>query len=146
MDLGSRFDRGRGGPGGWWILIEPELHLNAEILVPDLAGWRRERLPELPDAAWIETPPDWACEVLSPKTARIDRTVKMAIYAEYGIGHCWIIDPRARTLEVFVLTGGHWLLASTWSQNDRVRAAPFDAIELELDALWLPESEQCAED
>lgn len=142
MDVGGPFDRGHGGPGGWWILIEPELHLAAEIVVPELAGWRRERLPEIPDAAWIETPPDWVCEVLCPKTARIDRTVKMAIYAEHGVEHCWIIDPRARTLEVFALTEGHWLLVSTGSRDDRVRAAPFDAIELALEALWMPSGEQ----
>lgn len=139
MDIGSAYQRGRGGPGGWWILPEPELHLRAHVLVPDLAGWRRQRLPALPDTAWFELPPDWLCEVVSPSTARIDRTEKLPIYAEHQVGHCWVVDPAARTLEVLALGDGQWRIDSTWSRDDKVRAAPFDEVELDLAALWVPE-------
>jgi len=96
VELGQPFGRGRGGPGGWWILDEPELHLNADIFVPDLAGWRRERMPNLPKTAWFEMAPDWVCEVLSPATARTDRILKLPRYAAAGIAHCWLIDPEVR--------------------------------------------------
>ncbi len=105
-ELVSPFQKGRGGPGGWWILDEPELHLGPHILVPDLAGWRRERMPEMPDTAYFTLPPDWVCEVLSPDTARTDRADKMPIYAEYGVPFLWLIDPVPRTLEIFVLREG----------------------------------------
>jgi len=95
MELGPPFQRGRGGPGGWWILDEPELHLGAHVVVPDLAGWQRSRVPQLPDAAYIELPPDWICEVLSPATAKLDRTQKLPIYAQFGVQWAWLIDPRA---------------------------------------------------
>ena len=136
MDIGSMFQRGRGGPGGWIIVDEPELHLGGHILVPDLAGWRRERMPSIPNAAHFELAPDWVCEVVSPSTARLDRVQKLPIYAQQGVSHCWLIDPRARTLEVFALRDSHWLLLSTYSEDDLVRAEPFDAAELELGALW----------
>ena len=104
------FQKGRGGPGGWIILDEPELHLGPHVVVPDIAGWRRERMPKLPETAYFETAPDWVCGVLSPSTARIDRTDKLAIYAADGVGHCWLVDPDARTLEVMALapTGCVW--------------------------------------
>jgi len=139
MDIGSPFQRGRDGPGGWRIVFEPELHLDMHVLVPNLAGWRHEHLPELPETAYFETAPDWVCEIVSPSTARIDRTQKLPIYAEHGVAHCWVVDPIARTLEVFQLSGGLWQLTSAWSDDDKVRAAPFDAIELELGALWAPQ-------
>lgn len=139
-DIGTPFQRGRGGPGGWWILDEPELHLGEHILVPDLAGWRRERMPEVPDVAYFELPPDWVCEVLSPSTARLDRIEKMAIHAQFEVRWVWLLDPLARTLETFSLEGNRWLLAGSYADDARVRAAPFDAIELELDALWLKQS------
>ncbi|MBK1722580.1 Uma2 family endonuclease [Thiocystis violacea] len=135
-DLGTPFDRGRGGPGGWWILDEPELHLDADVLVPDLAGWRRQRLPRLPETAWFETPPDWVAEVLSPATARKDRDLKMPRYAAAGVTHCWIIDPDIRTLEAYANQGGQWLLLGTWSGEDNAAIAPFDAVTLDLSELW----------
>lgn len=135
-DLMSPFDHGRDGPGGWWILDEPELHLNGHILVPDLAGWRRERLPSLPDAAYFSLAPDWVCEVISPGTARIDRAVKMPIYAEQGVNWLWLVDPDCRTLEVYRLYEQHWLLEHTWQQDDAVQAPPFAEITLALADLW----------
>jgi Uma2 family endonuclease len=135
-ELDGPFDRGRGGPGGWIILDEPELHIEGHIVVPDLAGWRRERLPRLPDKAYFETPPDWVAEVLSPLTVRIDRTDKMRIYAAFGVGHAWYIDPVARTLEVFTLAGDKWLLAATFKDDDAVTAPPFEAHAFPLDVLW----------
>jgi Uma2 family endonuclease len=135
-ELTGPFDRGRGGPGGWIILDEPELHLGPHVVVPDIAGWRRERLPRLPDTAFIELPPDWVCEVLSPSTARLDRTDKLSIYAEAGVGHAWYVDPEARTLEVLLLTGGKWLIAATFKDADAVTAPPFEAHTFELAVLW----------
>jgi Uma2 family endonuclease len=135
-DVATPFGRGRGGPGGWLILDEPELHLGGHVLVPDLAGWRRERMPELPKTAWFELAPDWICEVLSPSTARIDRIEKMPIYAARGVAHAWLVDPDLRTLEVFENRSGQWLLVSTHQNDDRVRAAPFDAVELEIGGWW----------
>jgi Uma2 family endonuclease len=136
MEIGNPFDRGRGGPGGWVILDEPELHLGAHVLVPDVAGWRRERMPRLPTTAYFDLAPDWVCEVLSPSTAQIDRTSKLAVYAEFKVGHAWYIDPDARTLEVFALTGGRWLLHSTYADAAPVAAPPFEAHTFQLDVLW----------
>ena len=135
-ELVSPFQKGRGGPGGWWILDEPELHLGPHILVPDLAGWRRERLPAIPDTAYFTLPPDWICEVLSPGTARVDRADKMPIYAAQGIAFLWLIDPAPRTLEVFVLREGRWSLEHVYKEEDEVRTAPFDAIAFPLADLW----------
>lgn len=135
--LGGPFHQGIGGPGGWWIIDEPELHLGADIVVPDLAGWRRERLPELPDSAWFELPPDWVCEILSPSTAQNDRGVKMPIYAREGVRHLWLIDPDLRTLEAYTLSdNGLWSLLGTLSDDAPVSVEPFDAIEFPLDRLW----------
>lgn len=136
MDIGSPFHRGRGGPGGWIILSEPELHLGPNILVPDLAGWRRERLPEVPKEAFLTLAPDWVCEVLSPGTALLDRRRKMPLYAKEGVPHLWLVDPLVRSLEVYRLEGERYLHLGTFGENERVRATPFDAIELELEALW----------
>ena len=130
------FDLGRGGPGGWWIIDEPELHLNGDIMVPDLAGWRRERMPELPDTAWFELAPDWVCEVLSPSTAQKDRVIKMPKYAQYGVAHFWLIDPLLRTLEVYELSDGRWTLLVTLKDDDQVKLAPFAAVGFSLGDLW----------
>ena len=130
------FQGGRGGPGGWWILDEPELHLADDILVPDLAGWRRERVPVLPDTAFMTLAPDWVCEVISPSTERIDRSRKMRIYAREGVEHLWLLDPIVRTLEVLRLEGGRWVLIATHTDADVVRAEPFEAIEIDLTLLW----------
>ena len=135
-ELGPPFKRGRGGPGGWVILDEPELHLGADVLVPDLAGWRRERMPILDDVPFFTLAPDWACEVLSPSTAKMDRADKLPIYARERVGHVWLVDPRIRTLEVLRREGERWLVVGVWKDDARVRAEPFDAIELELAILW----------
>lgn len=138
-ELDGPFDRGRSGPGGWIFLDEPELHLGPHIVVPDITGWRRERLTPFPETAYVETPPDWICEVLSPSTQAIDRTDKLAIYAEYGVKHCWYVDPSARTLEVLELTGDKWLLAATFKDDDAVAAPPFEVHTFALDVLWVPD-------
>ncbi|MBI2188529.1 MAG: Uma2 family endonuclease [Acidobacteria bacterium] len=134
------FHQGRGGPGGWWILIEPELHLADDVVVPDIAGWRRTRLAVMPDAPYLSTAPDWLCEVLSPSTERLDRALKLAVYAREHVGHLWLINPATRTLEVFRLESGRWALLATYAGDDAVRAEPFEAITLELGSLWLPQS------
>ena len=134
--LGPPFDDGRGGPGGWLILDEPELHLGDHAVVPDIAGWRRERMPAVPDTAYATLAPDWVCEVLSPSTAQFDRAKKLRVYAEHGVRHAWLVDPLARTLEVLRLEGGHWSLLDTHVGNASVRAEPFEAIELEVAVLW----------
>ena len=142
-DLNSPFDRapgGSGGPGGWHVLYEPELHLHGDVLVPDLAGWRRERMPRLPKTAFFELAPDWVCEVLSPSTARIDRIKKRRIYAREGIAWLWMVDPIARTLEVFQLERERWVLAAAHGAVEKVRAEPFAAVEIELERWW-PENE-----
>src|SRR6266545_5161127 len=135
-ELTPPFDRGRGGPGGWWILDEPELHFGEDVVVPDLAGWRRERMPEFPDTAFFTFAPDWACEVVSPGTERLDRAKKMPVYAREGVSHLWLVNPVARTLEVYRLADGRWLLLATHEGAARVRAEPFDAVELDLAPLW----------
>ena len=135
-DLVGPFQRGRGGPGGWWILDEPELHLNADVLVPDLGGWRRERMPVFPDVAGFELAPDWVCEVLSPSTEKIDRATKLPIYANHGVGHVWLIDPSRKTLEAFRLESGRWVLLGVWTDSETVRVEPFDAVPLSLELLW----------
>ena len=104
--------------------------------MPDLAGWRRVRLPRLPDTAYFELAPDWICEILSPSTARLDRTDKLAIYAETGVSHAWLVDPDARTLEVLTLTGGKWLLEQTYKDADPVSAPPFEVHTFALSVLW----------
>lgn len=135
-DLIGPFDRGRGGPGGWWILVEPELHLADDVIVPDLAGWRRARVPELPRDAFLEIAPDWVCETISPSTERIDRGTKLAIYARERIAHLWLVNPIAETLEAYRLEQGRWVLLVTHTGDARARIEPFDAVELELWRLW----------
>jgi len=127
---------GAATPGGWIILIEPELHLGPDILVPDLAGWRRSRMAELPDVTAFELAPDWVCEVVSPSTAALDRTDKMPIYGSAGVGHAWLVDPLAQTLEVFRRDAALWILLDGFKGQARVRAEPFDALELDLTLLW----------
>lgn len=135
-ELGERFDWKCPDPERWLLLREPELHLGPHVIVPDLAGWRRERMPKLPETAWFETPPDWICEVLSPSTARVDRTDRLAIYAAFKVAHAWYVDPEQRTLEVFALSGDKWLIAATFKDADPVTAAPFEAHTFALDGLW----------
>ncbi len=135
-ELYAPFGRGRGGPGGWIILDEPELHLGEDVLVPDLAGWRRERMSVVPEGH-IALAPDWLCEVLSRSTERMDRIEKMPIYAAAGVQHAWLVNPRLRTLEAFRLVDGAWQVIGLHQEADRVRVAPFDAIELDLALLWI---------
>ena len=140
IDLGGPFHRAPNGPqqpGGWWILFEPELHLGPDVVVPDVAGWRREKMPVLPNVAAFTQAPDWACEVVSPTTAGADRVRKMRIYARESVGHLWLVEPLARTLEVYRFENGRWIVASTHGGRERVRAEPFEAVELELTRWWL---------
>ncbi len=138
--LGPAFDDGDSGPGGWIILDEPELHLGENVLVPDLAGWRRENMPEVPDVAFFELAPDWICEVLSPSTAAFDRVEKLPLYANADTSHLWLIDPKLQMLEVLQLDSGtnpsSWRIIQTFAGESVVRARPFEAIELRLGRLW----------
>ena len=135
------FDRVPGdpdGPGGWWILLEPELHLADDVLVPDWAGWRRDRMPVFPDTAAFRQPPDWVCEVISPTTGRVDRSRKSAIYAREGVSHLWFVEPQLETLEVRHLEAGRWVVVATYDGDDVVRAEPFEAVEIALRRWWMP--------
>jgi len=136
MKLGGPFDLGDGGPGGWWILDEPEVHLGQDVVVPDLAGWRRQRMPRLPEGPWLDLAPDWLCEILSPSTARHDRTVKLPVYAREGVHNVWLIDPVVRTLEVLRLRDSVWMVVATHGDDTVVRAEPFAELELDLLLLW----------
>jgi Uma2 family endonuclease len=138
--LGARLDQrfdGGSPPGGWILLDEPELHLGADILVPDLAGWRRERLPEMPASGYFAVAPDWICEVLSPSTARLDRGKKLSAYGREGVPFVWLIDPDAQTLEVLTRgEDGRYTIAAVHSGDDVAFAVPFEVFGLELRALW----------
>lgn len=136
-ELGPPFKRGRGGPGGWLILDEPEVHLGRHVVVPDLAGWRRSRMPEMPvDKAYFVLPPDWVCEVLSPSTAALDRGDKLLVYGSFDVRHVWFCDPEARTLEILERDEKGYRLLAVFSADQQVHAVPFDAIELDLSVLW----------
>ncbi len=136
MEIGNPFQRGRGGPGGWWIVDEPELHFGEDILVPDLAGWRRERMPDYPDTPYFTLAPDWVCEILSPSTRTFDLEEKRPIYAREGVGHLWFVDPAARTLEAFALQDGAWTPAGSAREDEPVAFPSFQAVTFPLDALW----------
>lgn len=124
-------------PGGWALFDEPEVHLGDDIVVPDLAGWRLERLPDLPETAWFELAPDWVCEVLSPSTERVDRLHKLDIYARERVGHVWLLNPIAKTLEVLRLAGDHWTLVAVHGNEDSpVAIEPFEVLPLDLRKLW----------
>lgn len=147
VELGAPFWRGKGGPGGWVILHEPELHLGRkpDKLVPDLAGWRAERMPDETgddDKAFYDVAPDWICEVLSPSTEAKDRVKKMHIYRREGVRHVWLIHPIQRTLEVYRLEGNYYVLLDTHGEEETVRAEPFEAIELPLPLLWMGSPQQ----
>jgi len=128
---------GAGRPGGWWILMEPELHFGEDVLVPDVAAWRHERMATVPNAAFFTLAPDWVCEVISPSTGRIDRSRKMTIYAREGVRHLWLVDPLANTIEVYRLDAGRWIVSSNHGGDDVVRAEPFDAIAIAVARWWL---------
>jgi Uma2 family endonuclease len=135
-ELGSPFQQGRGGPGGWWILDEPELHLGPDVVVPDLAGWRRTRVPQLPNTPAMTIAPDWVCEVLSPSTEALDRIPKLRVYAREGVPHVWFVNPRTQTLEVLRLESGRWVVVAAHDGDASVRVEPFDAVPLDLFRLW----------
>jgi Uma2 family endonuclease len=137
-ELTGPFQKGTGGPGGWIFLTEPELHLGPHVLVPDLAGWRLDRMPHLPPTAYIETPPDWVCELLSPSTENLDRGSKRRIYGDYGVKFLWLLDATDERLEVYELHDAKWLLHETYEDSEEVRAPPFDAISFSLGNLWPP--------
>ncbi len=134
------FGHGQGGPGGWRILFEPELHLDRDIMVPDLAGWRLERMASLPKTAYFECVPDWVCEVISPSTGTMDRAMKMPLYAHYGVQYLWLVDPDLKILEAYQLqadkSGNKWLLLATLKDDMSVSLPPFDAISFDLSLLW----------
>ena len=135
-DLIGPFGREKGGPGGWVILLEPELHFGPQVMVPDLAGWRRQRMPRMPDVPFFELAPDWVCEVVSPSTARVDRSRKMRHYAQARVAHAWLVDPVATTLEIYRLDGAGWRLVDTYAGDEDVRPEPFDVLPLNLANLW----------
>ena len=135
-DLSGPFQFGRGGPGVWWIIDEPELHLGEDILVPDLAGWRRERMPDYPDTAYSALAPDWVCEVLSASSRKLDLLGKRPIYAREGVRHLWLVDPVDRTLETFELRNGEWVPIGTAKNDAPVRIRPFEAVTFSLGDLW----------
>jgi len=135
--IGRAFDEGDDGPGGWWIAVALEIHLDSDVFVPDMAGWRRERVPEyLTGDAWTVAP-DWACEVLSPSTARLDRVRKLPMYARHNVAWAWLIDPALQSLEIYRLEHGQWVLTSTHEGDEVIRPEPFDAVDFPLGSLWL---------
>jgi Uma2 family endonuclease len=138
--IGGPFQDGLGGPGGWWVLQEPELSLGVDPdfdpVSPDLAGWRRERMARLPSTAAFSLPPDWVCEVLSPSTEVHDRAEKMPFYARAGVGHAWLVDPVERTLEAFRLDGRTFRPVASHRGDAIVRVEPFEAVEIDLSYLW----------
>lgn len=138
FSLGPPFHIGRGGPGGWWILFEPELHFGYNVLVPDLAGWRRERMPEIPKGHRFTIVPDWVCEVTSPSSGRLDRLKKLPVYARAGVDYAWIVEPEQQTLEAFERDGDRWILLGIYGAEPVVRVQPFDAIEINLSEIWGP--------
>jgi Uma2 family endonuclease len=128
---------GRGGPGGWLIYDEPEIHFGKNVIVPDLAGWKSERLSTTAEEHCFTVPPDWVCEILSPGTARTDRVKKMRIFAAYNVPYAWIVDPMLMILEVFKLESGNWVVRGLYAENEKVRAEPFEELEIDLRNLWL---------
>ena len=139
-DLMGGFDGPPGGadaPGGWWFLFEPELHFGSDVVVPDVAGWRRERVPVIPNVAAFEQAPDWACEVVSPSTGRIDHGGKVRIYGREGVAHLWLLDPLLRTLEVYRHAEAQWVVAATYMGNEAIHAEPFAAVALTMRRWWL---------
>jgi Uma2 family endonuclease len=134
----TAFDLGDRGPGGWWILDEPELHLGEDVLVPDIAGWRRERMPVMPNVPWFDLAPDWVCEAMSPGTARLDRFKKLPIYARENVQFAWIVDANLQSFEAFRLDNGSWKYIAQHVGDAVIRVEPFEAIEINLANLWLP--------
>ena len=136
MLIGNPFDIGSGGPGGWWIIFEPELHFGEQVLVSDIAGWRHETLPQIPQDHRFKVAPDWVCEVLSPSTGKTDRIEKMPIYADAGVQYPWLADTALKTLETYRLANAQWTLTGSYKDEDRVSAEPFEAVAIDLSSLW----------
>jgi Uma2 family endonuclease len=136
ISLGGPFDLGRGGPGGWWILVEPQILVGRNKLIPDLAAWRKDRLPEMPDGYLFEVVPDWVCEVISPGSKRVDNQVKPPIYWQGGVRYLWLIDPDSHQLQAFSSGDRGWVMEGYFQNNDKIKVCPFDAIELEASDLW----------
>ena len=139
-DLMGAFDGPLGGadaPGGWWFLFEPELHFGADVVVPDVAGWRRARVPVIPNVPAFDQAPDWVCEVISPSTARTDRAGKMRVYGREGVSHLWLLDPLARTLETYRLEDERWIVVATHAGDEAIHAEPFEAVALVMRRWWL---------
>jgi Uma2 family endonuclease len=134
--IGPKFQDGEGGPGGWIFANEPELHLGENVVVPDIAGWKRERYATVKDRTWISVVPDWICEILSPSTENYDRNEKRKIYATAGVGHIWLLDPRSLSLECFQNVAGNWLLMQTFTDDETVSAPPFEAAQFKLKSLF----------
>ena len=134
--LGMPLQIAKSSPDGWWIIDEPELHLDEDILVPDVAGWRRERMPEFPNVTFFTWAPEWICEVLSASTVKIDREKKLPIYARQGVKHAWFVDPIARSVEIYALEGDTLIVRCTHSGTERIRAVPFEEVEIPLAYLW----------
>jgi Uma2 family endonuclease len=135
--FGRRFGSDDGQPGGWCLLFQPELHFDADVLVPDIAGWRRERMPEIPDVPWFDLAPDWVCEVVSPSTEQLDRGPKLEIYHRAGVSHVWLVEPLARRIEVLRRSAEGWLLVATYLGEAEAGIEPFDAVPILLAELWL---------
>lgn len=135
-DLDGAYTKGRGGPGGWWLLFEPELHLGQDIVVPDIAGWRRSRMPTTPAGPFSTLAPDWLCETLSPSTAKLDRTKKLGVYARERVWHIWLVDAKRHALEVLSLRGSSLVTQATYRAHERVCIEPFEAVEIDLAFLW----------
>jgi Uma2 family endonuclease len=139
--IGKPFDDddGRGGPGGWWILLEVDVQFSEhDVVRPDLAGWRRERLPAPWDTRPIGVTPDWICEILSPSNVAYDRVTKAQLYAKHGVQHFWLLDPAERVLEAFELSAGLWTRTGSYDDTATARVKPFEAIELNVGALFPP--------
>jgi Uma2 family endonuclease len=134
--LGPPFVLGRGGPGGWWILEEPEALFYRNRLIPDLTGWRKERMPKIPKDSIFDIVPDWVCEVISEGSRKMDRKIKPPIYLHSGVKHMWVVEPEARTLEIYRATENGWLLLDSYSDDDQVKAEPFEAFSIDLALLW----------
>lgn len=135
-ELSGPFQKGQAGPGGWVFFVEPEVGFDSQLLVPDIAGWKRQRLSAYPDTNYFTIAPDWVCEILSGSTEKRDRTVKMRAYADGGVPHLWLIDPRLQILEAFELNARRWLKIGAWNSDDSVAAPPFDAVSISLADLW----------
>lgn len=136
-ELHGPFDRGKGGPGGWWIFREPELHFGPNVVIPDLAGWRRERLPKMRDVPYMELAPDWICEITSRSTANFDRGKKLPVYLQAGVAYAWLVDPLNRSIEALRREADRWVVIGNFPGDTPARIEPFEAHELDLRTLWL---------